>query len=184
MTEQNSQFGAEKETAIRTAIFRNSTAIFRNSMQFSKSSTIHFFGSPKCQKIASNYRKIPYISVKYARFDQFEIEIAKNAKFSDPAGSKLGFAPLELAKKSWVLAMATKPSWSCETLQQGTTLLGKNAEGPQESSDLDQLIRVFWLQNQTYAVHVIFCALPNMFKIFSLEFRSIPLRLNKRRLQS
>ena len=109
------------------------------------------------------------------------LKLQRNAKFSDPAGSKL---ILGLAKKSWVLAMATNPSWSCETLQQGTTLLGKNADGPQESSDLDELIRVFWLQNQTYAVHVIFCALPNMFKIFSVEFRSIPLRLNKRRLQS
>ena len=61
MIEQLLQFGGEKGTAIRTTIFRKTTAIFRNSMQFLKSSTIPFFGSPKChvyRKIIVNYRKI------------------------------------------------------------------------------------------------------------------------------
>ena len=43
-------------------------------------------------------------------------------------------------------ASVSKVSESCETLQYGTGLLGRNSEGPQGESNIDDLIRAPRLQ--------------------------------------
>ena len=142
--------------------------------------------SENCRQLSENCRQLSEIAVNYRNciYPQWTmpLKLPKPLIFRIQRVQSWELPSWSLHKKTWVLAMATKPSWSCETLQHGATLLGKNAEGTQDQSDLDQLIRVFWLHDQTCMY--IFCILPMMLKIFTLKLRSIPLRLNKRRLPS
>ncbi len=52
----------------------------------------------------------------------------------------------------FLVAMAgAGKKWSCETLKTGTGLLGSSNEGSQQgSANLDDLIRVLWLQSKNF----------------------------------
>lgn len=50
----------------------------------------------------------------------------------------------------YLVAMAVDGKWSCETLQTGTGLLGGRSKGHQQESNLDDMIRVLWLQSKNF----------------------------------